>query len=165
MVVVTFILTCVLVLAIALGICFEKLKINDSNVIIGFIGVLATFVVVGNYAQTADMRDRTENKITELEGKLKEAKSQLEDAKKLNNDLSVTIENFKNKYDIVIKKDLLRIINKKGVQTGQSGLITETIYFNKLKEVRSEDGKKYTVECLDSHFLVDIIEETATKID
>ena len=129
-----------------------------------FVGVLATFVVVGNYAQTADMRDRTESKMKELEGQLQEAKSQLGDAEKLNNELSETIENFKNQYEIVVKKELLRIVNKKGIPVGQSGLIKETISFNNIKDVLSEGGSKYKVQFSDGQFLVDIIEETAIKL-
>lgn len=164
MIVAVFIFVCILIAAVISGIWCEKMKINDNNVIIGFIGVLATFVVVGNYAQTADMRDRTESKMKELEGQLQEAKSQLGDAEKLNSELSETIENFKNKYDVVIKKELLRIINKKGVQLGQSGAFIETISFNNIKEVRSEGGSKYKVQFSDGQFLVDIIEETAINL-
>jgi len=165
MIVAVFIFVCILIASVILGIWCEKMKINDNNVIIGFIGVLATFVVVGNYAQTVDMRNQTENKIKKLEEQLNEAKKQLGDAEKLNNDLSETIENFKNKYDIIIKKELLQIINKKGIPIGQSGVIKKTISFNNIKEVQLENGAKYRVECLDSYFLVDIIEESVIKLD
>lgn len=139
---------------------------GSEKSMITFIGVLATFVVVGNYAQTADMRNRTENKMKELEGQIRETKSQLGNAEKLNSELSETIASFENKYDVVIKKELLRIINTKGVLMGQSGLFKETMSFNNnnIKKIRSEDGLKYNVECSNGQFLVDIIEETAIKL-
>lgn len=166
MIVAVFILVCILIASVILGIWCEKMKINDNNVIIGFIGVLATFVVVGNYAQTVDMRNQTENKIKKLEEQLNEAKKQLGDAEKLNSELSETIASFENKYDVVIKKELLRIINTKGIPIGQSGLFKETMSFNNnnIKKIRSEDGLKYNVECSNGQFLVDIIEETAIKL-
>lgn len=166
MIVAVFIFVCILIASVILGIWCEKMKINDNNVIIGFIGVLATFVVVGNYAQTVDMRNQTENKIKKLEKQLNEAKKQLGDAEKLNNDLAETIENFKNKYDTIIKKELLRIVNSKNKTITQSGTfgVGNKKVFNDIKEVREEDGTKYNVEFSDSIFLVDIIEETATKL-
>lgn len=139
---------------------------GSEKSMITFVGVLATFVVVGNYAQTADMRNRTENKMKELESQLQDAKSQLGNAEKLNNDLAETIENFKNKYDTIIKKELLRIVNSKNKTNTQSGTfgVGNKKVFNDIKEVREEDGTKYKVEFSDSIFLVDIIEETATKL-
>lgn len=162
MIVVVFILVCILIAAVISGIWCEKLKINENNVIIGFIGVLATFVVIGNYAQTADMRDRTESKIKELERQLKEAKKQLGDAKKVNDGLSETLEKFQKEYDTVIKTDLVRIINGKG-GPGQSGAFVKNKKISDIIEIRTEDGREYVVKFSDEVFIVDIVEEKVIR--
>ncbi len=162
MIVAVFILVCILIASVILGIWCEKMKINDNNVIIGFIGVLATFVVVGNYAQTVDMRNQTENKIKKLERQLKEAKKQLGDAKKVNDGLSETLEKFQKEYDTVIKTDLVRIINGKG-GPGQSGAFVKNKKISDIIEIRTEDGREYVVKFSDEVFIVDIVEEKVIR--
>lgn len=162
MIVAVFVFVCILIASVISGIWCEKTKINDNNVIIGFIGVLATFVVVGNYAQTVDMRNQTENKIKKLEEQLNEAKKQLGDAKKVNDGLSETLEKFQKEYDTVIKTDLVRIINGKG-GPGQSGAFVKNKKISDIIEIRTEDGREYVVKFSDEVFIVDIVEEKVIR--
>jgi len=74
----------ILLVAIALGILFvfvssiilEKYKIgfSDESYILGFVGVLATFVVISNYIQVQQVKQESEKKINELEGNISEVK-------------------------------------------------------------------------------------------
>lgn len=149
----------------ALGIflpCFGIEQVDKSNIIITFVGVLSAFVVIGNYTQTSDMRERTENKIKDLEKQLKESEKQLKEAEKIYDGLSKTIEKFQKKYDIVIKMDLVRIINGKGGQ-GQSGAFGNIKKVSDITEVHTDDGKEYVVKFSDEVFIVDIVEETAFR--
>lgn len=43
---------------------------NTNNIVITFLGALAAFVVISNYAQMVEIRNKTENKLKEFEGKL-----------------------------------------------------------------------------------------------
>jgi hypothetical protein len=43
--------------------------ITNESVVLAFIGVLATFIVVGNYAQVTEIRNDTKNQIKDLETK------------------------------------------------------------------------------------------------
>lgn len=43
---------------------------NEDNLVITFLGALATFVVISNYAQMMEIRNKTENKLKEFEDKL-----------------------------------------------------------------------------------------------
>jgi len=149
----------------ALGIvlpCFGIGQIDKNNTIVTFLGVLATFVVVNNFSQVADMRRQTENKIKELERQLKEAKKQLGDAKKVNDGLSETLEKFQKEYDTVIKTDLVRIINGKG-GPGQSGAFVKNKKISDIIEIRTEDGREYVVKFSDEVFIVDIVEEKVIR--
>lgn len=66
------------ILALISNKCFD-IEINSDTAIISFIGIIATFIVVGNYSQVAEMRnqalEQTKNynlKIEEFDSKLKE---------------------------------------------------------------------------------------------
>lgn len=50
----------------------EDVLINDQSIVLGFVGILATFVVVGNYAQVKDTERKFEKKIEEINRKLEE---------------------------------------------------------------------------------------------
>lgn len=43
--------------------------ITNESIVLVFVGILATFIVVGNYAQVTDIRNSTNNQIIELESK------------------------------------------------------------------------------------------------
>ena len=48
---------------------FEDMPTSES-IVITFIGILATFVVVSNFSQVANIEQKTDNKIAEIEGEV-----------------------------------------------------------------------------------------------
>jgi len=46
--------------------------ITNESIVIIFIGILATFVVISNYAQTKAIKDDLENKIKEIKEDIKQ---------------------------------------------------------------------------------------------
>lgn len=68
---------------------------NTNNIVITFLGALAAFVVISNYAQMVEIRNKTENKLKEFEDKL-ESMSTTIDEKVRVTDTDKT--NIRNKY-------------------------------------------------------------------
>ena len=52
--------------------------ITDTNVVLTFVGVLATFVVISNYAQVQEIKYNTEKQVNMLQEEIKEIKKELE---------------------------------------------------------------------------------------
>lgn len=90
-------------IGVVISILISKVEITNDALILGFIGVLATFIVVGNYAQVGQIKSDTEKLVKELELKNKEDKAQLklEIEKKLNKILEAQIEIEKLKVKIL----------------------------------------------------------------
>lgn len=88
----------------SLGIIFPCLEISKENSIVTFLGVLATFVVISNFSQVADIRNETKEKL----GKIRE---ELSDMRK---DLDAANDQLKqiNKISAKITSNLLVDINK-----------------------------------------------------
>jgi uncharacterized membrane protein (DUF485 family) len=53
--------------------------------IMGFVGILATFIVVGNYAQVKDIKDEFKTKVDEFKTKMKESEIKIEEIEKESN--------------------------------------------------------------------------------
>jgi len=72
-------LTGIALIMFAISICINFTKIEDSNsgLIFGFVGILATFIVVGNYAQVMTIRSEFDEKIKESETKYNDAINKL----------------------------------------------------------------------------------------
>ena len=47
--------------------CPRFTYLNADNIVITFLGVLATFVVISNFSQVADIRDRTEKELDRMQ--------------------------------------------------------------------------------------------------
>lgn len=73
---------------------------NKDNIVITFLGALAAFVVISNYAQMVEVRNQTDKRIKELESKL-EAMSTTIDEKVRVTDTDKT--NISNKYETMEK--------------------------------------------------------------
>ena len=59
------------VLCCVVGFFFPIFKYdNPNNIVITFLGALAAFVVISNYAQMIEIRNQTDKRIKELESKL-----------------------------------------------------------------------------------------------
>jgi len=58
---------------IAIHIPIVNIESNYFGAMVGFIGVIATFVVIGNYAQVKDMERRFDKSIEDIETKVNES--------------------------------------------------------------------------------------------
>lgn len=56
-----------------LGIIIPCLSISESNLVLTFIGILATFIVVSNYAQIVEVKKDTNDRLKEIEDKISES--------------------------------------------------------------------------------------------
>jgi hypothetical protein len=58
-----------ILLGISIFLNISQTVITNESVVLTFIGILATFIVVGNYTQVTDIRNNTNKQITDLETK------------------------------------------------------------------------------------------------
>ena len=75
--------------------------ITDESVVLVFVGILATFVVVGNYAQVKSIEEKMEKKFEFLDEKTKELEN-------INTDLN----DIRSHYEDIIKAELRKIQNR-----------------------------------------------------
>lgn len=63
----------ILFIVVMLFILTGKIPINDgSTIVISFFGILATFVVIGNYSQVRDIKQETKEEINSLKNHIKD---------------------------------------------------------------------------------------------
>jgi len=86
------------VLCCVVGFFFPIFKYNNTNnIVITFLGALAAFVVISNYAQMVEIRNETKAKLDEIEDKEKKFRG-----------LDIY-------YDNSIKKDIVKVLKNYGV--------------------------------------------------
>lgn len=68
---------------------------NEDNMVITFLGALAAFVVISNFALMVEIRNKTENKIKEFENKLGAMNTTIDEKV---NVMDTDKENIKNMY-------------------------------------------------------------------
>ena len=68
---------------------------NEDNLIITFLGALAAFVVISNFAMMVEIRNKTENKIKDFENKLEAMNTTIDEKV---NVMDTDKENIKNIY-------------------------------------------------------------------
>lgn len=68
---------------------------NEDNLVITFLGALAAFVVISNFALMVEIRNKTENKIKEFENKLEAMNTAIDEKV---NVIEIDKENIKNMY-------------------------------------------------------------------
>ena len=56
-------------LGISISLNISDAVITNESIVLAFIGVLAIFIIVGNFAQVSEIRNIIENKIKSLEHK------------------------------------------------------------------------------------------------
>lgn len=73
-----------IMLGFSIAINFGNFSSNDTSIILTFVGILATFIVVGNYAQVMAIKGEFKDETTKLNSILKEIEtSQIETKKNL----------------------------------------------------------------------------------
>jgi len=91
-------------------------KIASEGIILVLIGILATFVVVGNYAQVKDIENKMEERIKSLESEIHDVKKIKEDIKQTlkNGNQSIIFELVKliRQYESANKEEKEKLINE-----------------------------------------------------
>ncbi len=113
-------------------------KIGDKSLIITFIGVLATFVVVGNFAQTSYILSETKEKLQGYEERIKKG----EDASKKVETIETKVEtaenilnSLSNQKPLIEEKDLAKLLK---ILIGPEGMAVEQLYlYNMLQRADS----------------------------
>lgn len=91
----------IILLIFSIGIHFKSIEYYDSALMLGFIGILATFIVVGNYAQVMTIRDDSKETIRETKDEISKAieemradfDNRIKTANEKNDELTITINN------------------------------------------------------------------------
>ena len=79
-----------------IGFFFHKFEYpNTDNLVITFLGALAAFVVISNYAQMVEIRNKTENKLKEFEDKLRAMNTTIDEKVRVT---ETDKANIRNKY-------------------------------------------------------------------
>lgn len=76
----------------------SHIVITNESIVLVFVGILATFIVVSNYAQVIDIRDNTNKQIKELESR---TQKKIDDLNKLYNEMNEASNRIKK-----IEKDM-----------------------------------------------------------
>lgn len=93
---------------IALVKCLN-LEITDQNIILSFIGILATFIVISNYEQVQSIEKKTQKQVDDLKEEMESTVSKIKNAnKKINRYLYEMIKSSDVKCDIVARKIMNR---------------------------------------------------------
>lgn len=89
------------VVCCVVGFFFPIFKYPDEdNLVITFLGALAAFVVISNFALMVEIRNKTENKIKEFENKLEAMNTTIDEKV---NVMDTDKENIKNMYMAIEK--------------------------------------------------------------
>ncbi|MDR1983824.1 MAG: hypothetical protein LBQ28_03255 [Prevotellaceae bacterium] len=70
------------IILLSINICFSvghSVIIDDKNIVLVFVGILATFIVVSNYAQVKHIEDRTNNEIEKIKKEIKDEFNKIKD--------------------------------------------------------------------------------------
>lgn len=107
------ILNCVAIFLSGFSICcnIDSISLENYNIIIGFIGALATFVVISNYVQVIKMERDLKEKIKEELSKNKQEsiKAAEEESKKIAKEVFQNMSKFKDKQSQTIAQTLYDI--------------------------------------------------------
>ncbi len=77
---------------------------NNDNIVITFLGALAAFVVISNYAQMVDIRDQTNKRIKELDDKLENMNNKVDGMEKT---IEIDKERIQTKFEAIAKMMLV----------------------------------------------------------
>lgn len=134
----------ILFIVVMLFILTGKIPINDgSTIVISFFGILATFVVIGNYSQVRDIKQETKEEINSLKNHIKD---EIDPIKKqvLDKDSPTSIVRqqeliLSSLYDDR-KKPILRILQN-NLQIHDSKIV-ELVHFAKVQKTANNASKK-----------------------
>lgn len=140
----------VAVVCCIIGFFFPVFSYDDpEHLIVTFIGVLATFAVVSNFSQVADIRNQTDVELTRLKEQLaskeKECNEKIDNTKKQIDMTDKELEEMEPLVDSLIRKELTQIL--KGVNgCFQFSIVDYKPYGKGLLHVTVEVYKREKIE-------------------
>lgn len=138
--------------------CFD-FEISDQNIILTFVGILATFIVISNYEQVQSIEKKTQKQVDDLKGEMESNISKIKNAnKKINRYLYEMIKSSGVTYDIVAKKIMIHDFSDL-YYIGDQGLmeLTEEKY-NEFLKTNSDSSILYGKNGLHGLFYLNRIE-------
>ena len=139
-----------------LGIVIPCLSISESNLVLTFIGILATFIVVSNYVQIVEVKKDTNDKLKVIDDKISES--------------NIFDSAYKKEVDLFIRMKLQELLKEatkpllctiKDFYMTKDNLIIANIIMPK-RELRPGSENEYNVlkETEERVFVIDIINDT-----
>ncbi len=139
-----------------LGIIIPCLGISESNLVLTFIGVLATFIVVSNYTQIVEVKKDTNDRLKEIEDKF--------------NDSNIFDSAYKKEVDLFIRmklQELLKVATRPFIcsikdyhMTEDNRIIASVIMPKRELRPGSDNDNNILKETEEKVFVVDIINQT-----
>ena len=164
-----------------IGFFYPKFEyLNADNLVITFLGVLATFVVISNFSQVADIRDRTEKNLglmkKQMDVKEHEYNEKINKAQKQIDLTDKELIELKPLFDAIIRKEVASILD--GIngcfQFGileysfiEKGLLMVKVEVFK-RERKDNTGKNFYVNIEEKEqktYIVDIVKKTYNEIN
>jgi hypothetical protein len=98
---------------------FEASYENGTTIVLGFVGIAATFIVVSNYAQVREIERKFENKVNEIEGNVNNTiNERLQEFSKVETritDAEKNVKDLEQKHKRLYSELLYRIHETKGI--------------------------------------------------
>ena len=104
-------LIAIVIVLLVVEICchISNCVVSESNIVLTFVGILATFVVVSNYAQVKSIEDKMESEITHLNEELEKLRREKKEMRALvkSYDERLTLnDEEKNQVRLAVLKEL-----------------------------------------------------------
>jgi hypothetical protein len=130
--------------------------VNNVTLILAFVGILATFIVVSNYAQVKEIEKKAEKKAVEIE----------KSTDKKNNDIICKA----NANSLIIEANSYRelgfLIEEIRRNMPNSEIHTECIYYEEAFDRGMKSIEEYSkINQIDAKFAKDILEKTETIVN
>jgi hypothetical protein len=141
-------LSIIIIVLIGISICLNisRTIIDSQNLVIGFIGALATFIVVSNYMQVKEIKDEFDRHVKDIEGKIESKVKDIENKFERKTD-GIEKDTQKALYDA--QKDIEKKKNE-----AASEAIANSLYVlgNHLYEDGTDNSYKYSLYCFVKSF-------------
>lgn len=113
--IVLFVIIGAIICCIAGFFCPKFEYLNADNIVITFLGILATFVVISNFSQVADIRDRTEKELDwmkkQMDVKEIEYNEKIDKTQKQIDLTGKELIELKPLFDALIRKEVASILD------------------------------------------------------
>lgn len=178
--IVLFVIIGAIICCIAGFFCPKFEYLNADNIVITFLGILATFVVISNFSQVADIRDRTEKELDwmkkQMDVKEIEYNEKIDKTQKQIDLTGKELIELKPLFDALIRKEVASILDgingcfRFGILEYsfiEKGLLMVKVEVFK-REQKDDTGKNFYVNTKEKEqktYIVDIVKKTYNEIN